>query len=92
MDQLLRWALIEADEGGQRNFGMPMKVHQRFNDGQLWGMEVEFYKEGVRVCDLSVGFDGEDTVKAEWIGQDGSGFPTKEGKQEDVSGKHFEIW
>jgi hypothetical protein len=26
MDQILRWALIEAEEGGQRNFGMPMKV------------------------------------------------------------------
>jgi hypothetical protein len=31
MDQILRWALIEAEEGGQRNFGMPMKVQLCFH-------------------------------------------------------------
>jgi hypothetical protein len=92
MDQIIRWALIEAEEGGQRNFGMPMKVHQRFRDGELWGMEVQIVKEGVQVADLSIGFDGEIGIKSEWIGQDGSGFPTNEGKQEEVAGKHFEIW
>jgi hypothetical protein len=92
MDQILRWALIEAEEGGQRNFGMPMKVHQRFRDGQTWGMDIEIIREGVKVTDLSVGFDGEITTKSEWIGQDESGFPTMEGKQEEVPGKHFEIW
>jgi hypothetical protein len=92
MDQILRWALIEAEEGGQRNFGMPMKVHQRFRDGQTWGMDVEIIREGVKVTDLSVGFDDEVTTKSEWIGQDESGFPTMEGKQEQVPGKHFEIW
>jgi hypothetical protein len=92
MDQLVRWALIECEEGGQRNFGLPMKVHQRFREGELWGMDVEIIKEGVRVCDMSLGFDEEACYKAEWIGQDENGFPTKEGKQEEVPGKHFEIW
>lgn len=92
MDQLVRWALIEAEEGGQRNFGLPMKVHQRFRDGMMWGMDIEIIKEGVKVADLSVGFDDDVTVKSEWIGQDENGFPTKEGKQEEVPGKHFEIW
>jgi hypothetical protein len=92
MDQIIRWALIEAEEGGQRNFGMPMKVHQRFRDGQLWGMDVQIIKEGVQVADLSIGFDGEIGIKSEWIGQDANGFPTNEGKQEEVAGKHFEIW
>uniref|UniRef100_A0A383WHX3 Uncharacterized protein n=1 Tax=Tetradesmus obliquus TaxID=3088 RepID=A0A383WHX3_TETOB len=92
MDQILRWALIEAEEGGQRNFGMPMKIHQRFRDGSTWGFEVEIIKEGERQADLSVGFDDEVCIKSEWIGQDGSGMPTKEGKQEEVAGKHFEIW
>lgn len=92
MDQIIRWALIEAEEGGQRNFGMPMKVHQRFRDGELWGMDIEIIKEGVNVADLSIGFDGDVGIKSEWIGQDANGFPTKEGKQEEVAGKHFEIW
>lgn len=92
MDQLLRWALIEAEEGGQRNFGMPMKVHQRFRDGVLWGFDIEIIKEGVKQADLSIGFDAEKTVKSEWIGQDETGMPTKEGKQDEVLGKHFEIW
>lgn len=92
LDQMVRWALIEAEEGGQRNFGMPMKVHQRFRDGTLWGFDVEIIKEGVKQADLSIGFDDEMTTKSEWIGQDETGMPTKEGKQEEVAGKHFEIW
>jgi hypothetical protein len=35
MDQILRWALIEAEEGGQRNFGMPMKVRRAAHITQL---------------------------------------------------------
>lgn len=93
MDQMLRWALIEAEEGGQRNFGMPMKIHQRFRDGVMWGFDVEIIKEGQKVTDMSIGFDSEMTVKSEWVGQDPStGMPTMEGKQEEVPGKHFEIW
>lgn len=93
MDQMVRWALIEAEEGGQRNFGMPMKVHQRFLDDKIWGIELEIIKEGEKQAELSLGFDNEVTFKSEWIGQDSSsGMPTKEGKQEEVVGKHFEIW
>jgi hypothetical protein len=92
MNQMLRWALIEAEEGGQRNFGMPMKVHRRYREDDLWGMDVEIIKEGVKVADLSVGFDEEPVFKAEWIGQDSNGFPTMEGNQQEVWGKHFEIW
>jgi hypothetical protein len=57
-----------------------------------WGFEVEIIKEGEKQAELSVGFDDEMCVKSEWIGQDGTGMPTKEGKQEEVAGKHFEIW
>eukprot|EP00775_Hariotina_reticulata_P007254 gene7254-7467_t len=93
MDQMVRWALIEAEEGGQRNFGMPMKVHQRFLNDLIWGIELEIIKEGEKQAELSLGFDNEVTYKSEWIGQDSSsGMPTKEGKQEEVVGKHFEIW
>ncbi|KAF6261670.1 hypothetical protein COO60DRAFT_1500678 [Scenedesmus sp. NREL 46B-D3] len=92
MDQILRWALIEAEEGGQRNFGMPMQIHQRFRDGMTWGFEVQIIKEGEPQADLSIGFDDETCVKSEWIGQDGTGMPTNEGKQQEVVGKHFEIW
>lgn len=69
-----------------------LQIHQRFRDGSTWGFEVEIIKEGERQADLSVGFDDEMCIKSEWIGQDGSGMPTKEGKQEEVAGKHFEIW
>jgi hypothetical protein len=92
MDQIFTWAIIEAEEGGQRNFGMPMKVHKRFRDDMIWGMDVEIIREGVKVADLSIGFDGESGIKSEWIGQDANGFPTKEGSQEEVAGKNFEIW
>jgi len=93
MDQMIRWALIEAEEGGQRNFGMPMKIKQLERNGMLWGFDVDIIKEGNIVASMGIGFDGEATVRSEWIGQDTStGMPTKEGKQDDVDGKHFEIW
>lgn len=93
MDQMTRWALIEAEEGGQRNFGMPMKVHQRFLDGTIWGLDVEIIREGEKQAELSLGFDNEVTTKSEWIGQNKeTGMPTQEGRQQEVLGKHFEIW
>ena len=92
MDQMLRWALIEADEGGMRNFGMPMKVEPRYLEDDLWGFDVAIIKEGQKLTDLGIGFDNELTHKAEWIGQGQDGFPTTEGNKLDVKGKHFEIW
>ncbi|KAF8065656.1 KIN4A [Scenedesmus sp. PABB004] len=93
MDQLLSWAMIEAEEGGQRNFGMPMKVHKRYKDGSTWGFDLEIIKEGNTQAEMSVGFDDDVAVRSEWVGQDSeTGMPTLEGKQEEVTGKHFEIW
>lgn len=92
MDQLYRWALIEAGEGGLRNFGMPMKVGPVYYKETLWGFDLELLKEGVKKADLGVNFDDEITLKHEWVGKDQDGFPTFEGNAEEIPGKHLEIW
>ncbi|KAI8464981.1 MAG: hypothetical protein J3K34DRAFT_438416 [Monoraphidium minutum] len=92
MDQLYRWALIEAGEGGLRNFGMPMKVAPLYNKETLWGFDLQLLKEGVNKADLGVNFDGEIALKHEWVGRDKEGFPQMEGNAEEVMGKHIEVW
>lgn len=92
MDQMLRWALIEAGEGGLRNFGMPMKVAPVYYKDTLWGFDLELLKEGVKKADIGVNFDDEIALKHEWVGKDQDGFPTFEGKAEEIPGKHIEIW
>jgi len=93
MDQLYRWALIEAAEGGLRNFGMPMKVEPRYFDDTMWGFDIEILKEGVKKADLGVNFDGEIALKHEWVGRDqDTGMPRMEGDAQEVRGKMLEIW
>ena len=94
MDQLHQWALIEADEAGLRNFGMPMKVQAVYQveTGDKWGFDVEIIKEGVLQTRIGVGMDDCNLSKHEWVGKDKEGFPTQEGKAADVLGKNFEIW
>lgn len=92
MDQLLRWALIEANEGGLRNFGMPMKVQPTYSNETLWGFDIEVIKEGEKKADLGVNFDSDIALKHEWVGRDQDGFPTMEGNAEQVPGKYLEIW
>lgn len=92
MDQLYRWALIEAGEGGLRNFGMPMKVEPTYYKETLWGFDIEILKEGVKKADLGVNFDAETVLKHEWVGRDEEGFPRMEGNAEAVPGKNLEIW
>lgn len=92
MDQLYRWAVIEAGEGGLRNFGMPMNVAPVFHQEVMWGFDLEIIREGVKKADLGVNFDGETALKHEWVGRDQDGFPTFEGDAMPVLGKHIEIW
>lgn len=102
MDQLYRWALVNAGESAVRNFGLPMNVAPRYRapggrgdtdmTGSLWGFEVEVLRDGQRVADVGVNFDEECAVRSEWLGQDSEGFPVAEGRQEQVSGKNLEVW
>lgn len=92
VDQILRWSFIEAGESGFRNFGMPMNVEPVYKDGVLWGFVVGMFKDGVRQCDIGVGFDNEVSMKHEWVGRGEDGFPINEGKSEEVLGKNIEIW
>jgi len=102
MDQLYRWALVNAGESAVRNFGLPMDVSPRYRaaggtgdtdmTGSLWGFEVEVLRDGQRVAELGINFDDDCAVRSEWLGQDAEGFPVAEGRQEQVSGKNLEVW
>lgn len=96
MDQMFQWAVIEAGEGGVRNFGLPMSVEPFYNtvegESMLWGYKVGLYKEGVHLCDLGIMFDLNDTSKYEWVGRGQDGFPVLEGRVDAVAGKNLEIW
>ncbi|GBF87582.1 hypothetical protein Rsub_00293 [Raphidocelis subcapitata] len=92
MDQLYRWALIEAAEAGLRNFGMPMKVQATYYQETMWGFDVEIIKEGVKMADLGINFDSNIVLKHEWVGRDAEGFPQMEGNADEISGKYIEIW
>ncbi len=100
MDQMYRWAIIEAGEGGVRNFGLPMNVEPFYlaaasgADGRpvLWGYKLGIFKEGTLVCEMGIMFDQDEVSKHEWVGRGDDGFPVLEGKVDLVRGKHFEIW
>ena len=102
MDQLYRWALVNAGESAVRNFGLPMSVAPRYRaaggagdadmTGSLWGFEVEVLRDGQRVADVGVNFDDDCAIRSEWLGQDSEGFPVAEGRQEQVPGKSLEVW
>ena len=57
----------------------------------LWGFTVSFLKDGVSGSDVRVAFDEEYAIKHEWVGVGADGFPTLEGNEEQVLGKHFEV-
>jgi len=96
MDQMYRWAFIEAGEGGIRNFGLPMNVEPFYNtsmpDPMIWGFKVAIFKEGTHMCDLGVMFDKGSALQHEWVGRGEDGFPVMEGKSTSVLGEFFEIW
>ena len=93
MDQMFQWSVIEAGDGGFRNFGLPMTVDATYNDdGVLWGFTVGIFKDGVKLTSLGVGFDDTLVDKAEWVGRNEEGFPTMEGNISSVKGKNIEIW
>lgn len=90
-DQLLRWALIELQEGGVANVGCPCKVSAFKRDDVLFGFTVSFLKDGETDTDVRVAFDDEPTTKHEWVGRGADGFPMLEGNAEEIIGKNFEI-
>lgn len=92
MDQMYRWALIEAAEHGQRKFGMPMSVEPFYENDTLWGYKVSIVKEGIKQTDIKITFDQEPVLKHEWVDRGEDGMPVVGGKAEEVKGKHFEIW
>ncbi len=96
MDQIVRWATIEAAESGLVNFGMPMTVQTFYlgegDEQMLWGFKVGIFKEGVKQTDLAITFDRIGTQKHEWVGRDDNGMPVLEGKVDEVAGKNLEIW
>lgn len=92
IDQLYHWAVIEAGDGGFRNFGMPMTVEPTYRNDVLWGFTVGIYKDGVKLTDIGVGFDCQTVNKHEWVGQGKDGFPVMEGHVDVIQGKNIEIW
>lgn len=101
MDQMFRWAIIEAGEGGMRNFGLPMNVTPFYfvppgidtgGASLLWGFKLGIFKEGEQLCELAIMYDQAVISKHEWVGRGDDGFPVLEGKVDVVVGKHFEIW
>ncbi|KAL4443508.1 hypothetical protein ABPG75_011245 [Micractinium tetrahymenae] len=91
IDQLVRWAMIEVQENGVANCGMPCKVTAFKREDQLWGFTVSFLKDGESAADVRVAFDEEVTLKHDWVGRGADGFPVLEGNAEEIMGKNFEI-
>lgn len=91
IDQLVRWAMIEVQENGVANCGMPCKVTPFKREDQLWGFTVSFLKDGESAADVRVAFDEEITLKHDWVGRGADGFPVLEGNAEEIVGKNFEI-
>ncbi|KAK9918137.1 hypothetical protein WJX75_001530 [Coccomyxa subellipsoidea] len=93
MDQLIRWATSEADEPrGLGMWGLPVKVDPYYKDEDtLWGITFTIMRDGEVATQLGVWYDDEEVTKHEWVGRGTDGFPTLEGKQRGVTGKHLEI-
>ena len=93
MDQLLRWALMNAQEEGVALFGLPMKVtRQKATDNDIKAFKVTVMsREGATLTDIGLNFDDESSSKYDWLGRGADGFPTTEGEATEVQGKHLEI-
>lgn len=95
MEQLVRWARIEAQMEGVENFGLPMKVTDyrlEEEENRLWGFNVTIIRDGVTLTQLGVRFDFESNQKHQYVGQGSDGFPLMEGMVEEIMGKNLEIW
>lgn len=93
MDQLIRWAVAEADEPrGLGMWGLPVKVEPYYKDEDvLWGITFTILRDGEIATQLGVWYDDEEVRKHEWVGRGADGFPILEGKESEVVGKHLEI-
>ena len=91
MDQLLRWAVIAADDAKVR-YGAAMRVMPVKNaEGAGWGFLLDVLRDGEPTATLGVGFDLEQASKHQWVGRGEDGFPILEGTVTEVEGKNFEI-
>ena len=93
IDQLLRWAVIDAQDQGVANFGLPMTVKPTYrNEGEIWGFTVTVHsREGETLTQLSVRLDDSHVTKHEYMGRGADGFPSPEGGSEEIEGKNLEI-
>lgn len=92
MEQLMRWATIEANADGVAKFGLPVKIEPFYKDDDLWGLDVFVVKDGKNIAQIGVRYDNDEVDKYEWVGRGEDGFPQPEGKKDTVVGKNFEIW
>jgi hypothetical protein len=91
MDQITRWACIEAAENGHRNFGLPMTVESLFKNDVLNGIKIAILREGIKLTDIVIEFDNEVCYKYDWIAIDEEMNAVPEGEGKAVAGKNIEI-
>lgn len=92
MDQLVRWSLINAQEEGVAQFGLPMKVVRHTDVGPCSSFKVTIMsREGATLTNIGLNFDDESSNKFDWVGRGADGFPAVEGEATEVAGKHLEI-
>jgi hypothetical protein len=92
MEQLMRWAVIEANADGVAKFGLPIKVEPYYQEDDIWGLDVFVVKDGISVGHIGVRYDNEIITKHEWVGRGEDGFPLLEGREDSIVGRNFEIW
>ena len=92
IDQLLRWSLINAQEEGVAQFGLPMKVSRQQEVNEVSAFKVTVLsREGATLTDIGLNFDDESSNKYDWLGRGADGFPSVEGEPTEIAGKHLEI-
>ena len=92
IDQLLRWSLINAQEEGVAQFGLPMKVSRQQETNTVSAFKVTVLsREGATLTDIGLNFDDESSNKYDWLGRGADGFPSVEGEPTEIAGKHLEI-
>ncbi|KAK9819416.1 hypothetical protein WJX74_001522 [Apatococcus lobatus] len=91
-DQMLRWAVIEQAEYGPAKYGMPFKITKDNQEQGVFGFVTSFQRSASDATDIAFRFDTDIAIKHEWVGRGEDGFPLMQGGQEEVTGKHLEIW
>jgi hypothetical protein len=91
MDQIARWAFIEAAENGHRNFGLPMTVETLMKDEVLNGIRIGIMREGQKLTDIVIEFDNETCYKHDWIAIDEDMNVVPEGESKPIMGKNIQI-